>query len=445
MTIPTQSSGSRTAGRKPAFEPLPIRVSELELSEPATAIAAGVGRDGKPYGRARVLVRLHGEPLGSIDVPLNGGDVPPEDVLARVVAELPESLDQHLAKDEIARLQTLPVSGLPATECRGGVQLPAQPSLVTVVVTTTGRVDSLARCLDSLLAGDHPNFEVLVVDTHPQLAVVEPLLKQRYDDDARVRLIQEPRPEVSRARNTGLLFARGDVIAFTDETVAVDPAWLRTLAAEFEADPTVACVTGMLLAAELETGAQIFFDTHSGFNEAFGRRVFSISEPEQSPLLPSELGLPGNGANMALRRSLLGDLWGFDVALGQGSLSRAGEDIDSYLDLLFAGHRIVYQPQALAWHWHQDSYGDLLREMRAYGVGLGAVMTKRLLTSRRHRLQLLRQVPQGVRQSAGFDCRPGPWAAEGYPKELARQELIGLVNGPFAYIHSRLHLAWLSA
>lgn len=445
MTNPDQGPGYPTTGHSPGFDPLPIRVCELELSEPVTAIAAGVGRDGKPYGRARVLVRLHGEPLGSVDVHLEGSDVAPEELLARVVAELHEPLDRHLTNDGIGRLQTLPVSGLSDTECRARVRLPPQPSLVTVVVTTAGRVDSLSRCLESVLAGEHPNFEVLVIDTRPQLAVVEPLLKLRYGDDARVRLIQEPRPEASRARNTGLLFARGDIVAFIDESVAVDRGWLPALAAEFEADPTVACVSGMLQAAELETGAQIYCEARGGSSKSFSRRVYSVGGSDDSQRLLSDLGLLGIGANMAVRRSLLGDLWGFDLALGLGSPAQGGEDLDSYLDLLFAGHRIVYQPHALAWRWYGDSYDDLLREMRAYGVGVGAVMTKRLLTSGGHRIQRLRWLRRELKPSTALEARPGLPAPDEYPPQLARQELIGIVNGPFAYVYSRIRLAWLSA
>ena len=427
-------------------DPAPILVREIELSEPVAAIPAGAGPSGLSHASARVLVRLHGEPLGSLDLSLEAGEIAPEKLLMHVLTELREPLTRHLSLDGLELPAELPLSGLAgAAECRSEPKLPAEPGLVTVVVATMGSPDLLSRCLDSVLANDHPNFELLVVDTRPIEAVIEPLLKKLYSDDPRVRYVMEPQPGLSHARNTGLLFARGDVVVFLDDDVTVDKQWLRALASEFESDPTVACVTGLLRAAELETGPQIYFDSHTSLNADFTRRVLSISPDDETSPFPAE-GLPiGAVAGMGLRRSLLGDLWAFDVSLGTGSFSRGGEEFDSLLELLFAGHRIVFQPRMLAWHWYDESYEDLLEELRSYGMGLGAVMTKQLLTSRRGRLRVLRRAPGGLRQAFGVEQPARLANGAEYPRDLARQELIGLVNGPFAYIHSRLRQAWLSA
>ncbi len=444
--LTTRLAGRMGASPEALNEPRPSRVCEVELSDPIVAISGGKARSGAAYTSARILVRLHGEPLGPIEVSLDEGDVKPEHVLRRVLAELREPLARHLALDGGELPEVLPISGLArATECHSRPTLPAEPALVTVVVATMGPPELLSRCLDSILAGDHPNFEVLVVDTRPAEAVVEPLLLRLYGDDSRVRYVMEPQPGLAHARNTGLLFARGDVVAFADDDVTVDPQWLRALASEFEADPAVACVTGMLQPAELETGPQIYLDDHARLNKSFRRRVLSISAPDQAALFADDLLPFSTGAGMALRRSLLGDLWAFDVSLGAGSLSRGGEEFDTYLELLFAGQQIVYQPRVLAWQWRDPSHEELLLELRAFGMGLGAVMTKQLLTSRRARLQVLRQAPRGLRQAFGVDHASRLVDGGGYPRELASQERIGLLNGPFAYIHSRLRLAWLSA
>lgn len=446
VTIPAQP-GARDA--HPAAPPA-VRVCEVELSEPITGIAAGTGADGRPYARARVLVRLHGEPLATIDAAFGDGDITAEWLLAEIDACVTEPLDRHLAADGIARPAALALSGLAAgSKCHRRPRLPAEPPLATVVVTFTLGAESLSRCLDSVLAGDYPNFEVLVIDTRPREGTVEALLKERYAGESRVRLVQEPRPGMSQARNTGLLFARGDLVAFIGDDVRADPGWLRALVAEFEADPTVACAAGMVQPALLETAAQAYADGHRGLNKTFARRVLSAAAGDPAAPQRRELGLFGIGSNLAVRRSLLGDLWGFDVALGAGSLSQGGEDVDAFLDLLFAGHRVVYQPQALAWQYQQGSYEDLMQQMRSYGVGIGAVLTKRLLTSPRHIGQVLRTVPVAHRgpppgRPAGQPAEGEPSAGE-YPPELAKQELRGIVGGPLAYIYSRLRIAWLSA
>lgn len=423
----------------------PMRVLEVELGAPVEPIAAGQTPAGDAYASARVLIRLHGAPLGTVEVSLANGDVAPEDLLARVLAELSQPIREHLSLDDVAVPIVLPISGLAQQPgCRSRPQLPAEPGLVTVVVATMGPPELLSRCLDSVLASDHPNFELLVVDSRPAEAIIEPMLTRLYGDNARVRYVQEPQPGLSRARNTGLLFARGDVVVFADDDVTVDQQWLRSVASEFENDETVACVVGLTQPAELNTAPQIYFDRCAHSNNGFTRRVLSISESQGSAFADDVWSFSA-GAGMGLRRSLLGDLWAFDVSLGEGSLSRGGEEFDSRLELFFAGQKIVYQPRMLAWHWYDESYEDLLLALRSLGMGRGAVFAKQLLTSRRSRLKALRREPHGLRLAFGIDQSRGMENAEACPRDLALQELIGFVNGPFAYIHSRLRLAWLSS
>ncbi|PRC62799.1 glycosyl transferase family 2, partial [Mycobacterium sp. ITM-2017-0098] len=68
----------------------------------------------------------------------------------------------------------------------------------------------------------------------------------------------EPRPGLSRARNTGLSAATGEVVAFTDDDVVVDRHWLSAIARGFSRGPAVSCVSGIVAAAELRTPAQAY-------------------------------------------------------------------------------------------------------------------------------------------------------------------------------------------
>ena len=93
----------------------------------------------------------------------------------------------------------------------------------------------------------------------------------------RVRYVREPRPGLDWARNRAIAEARGDVIAFTDDDVAVDPGWIRALVAAFGSDETVAAVTGLVLPAELETEAQVLFERYRSFSRGFvPRRIAAV-------------------------------------------------------------------------------------------------------------------------------------------------------------------------
>src|SRR5262249_35027180 len=50
----------------------------------------------------------------------------------------------------------------------------------------------------------------------------------------KVRYIFEAQQGLCYARNTGIKAAKGEIIAFTDDDVTVDPQWLRRLTSAFE-------------------------------------------------------------------------------------------------------------------------------------------------------------------------------------------------------------------
>ena len=77
----------------------------------------------------------------------------------------------------------------------------------------------------------------------------------------------------------------GRVVAFTDDDVIVDREWVAALAGPF-ADPSVACVTGLILPAELETAAQIRIEQAGGFARGFERRAVSLHNRAGRPAVP---------------------------------------------------------------------------------------------------------------------------------------------------------------
>jgi hypothetical protein len=70
------------------------------------------------------------------------------------------------------------------------------------------------------------------------------------------------------------------------------------------------------------------------------------------------------------------ELGGFDPLLGAGGVFCACEDPDIALRLLRAHRRIVYSPDALAYHKHWKDWPAQRRMERAYGIGAGAEFAK---------------------------------------------------------------------
>ena len=111
-------------------------------------------------------------------------------------------------------------------------------------VCTRNRPELLARCLRAILdavdvAGAEVDASVLVVDNASD--------DDRPADVARslgVDVVREAVPGLDVARNRAVATSRGDVIAFIDDDVVVEPTWLRTLARTFAAHPDAVAVTG---------------------------------------------------------------------------------------------------------------------------------------------------------------------------------------------------------
>jgi GT2 family glycosyltransferase len=311
-------------------------------------------------------------------------------------------------------------------------------SSVSVVVTTCCNPVRLARCLRSILSCSYRDFEVIVVENRPGSGATQRLLAERFAHDSRLRYIEEPDTGLSCARNAGLAVADGELVAFTDDDVIVDKAWIRRSAHAFARGEDIACVTGLILPLELETDSQLLLEQFMSLGKGFSREVFRLPDAlERHPLLPYTPGVVGSGANTVLRADTARQLGGFDPRLGTGTVAAGGEDLDLYIRLLRAGHAIAYEPGAIVWHAHPSGMSKLRGQVYCYGVGFGAALTKQVVTGP-ERLQLLRAVPAGIRYLLDPASSKNAGKTTAYPRRLEWLERLGMLVGPAGYLASAL-------
>ncbi len=385
-----------------------------------------------PAHAARALVRLHGHPLGVVPVPADerardGG-------LAVASDRLGEAVRRHLRLDGLDS---------PDGPCR--VDLPPFEGLVTVVVCTVGQDPRLVRTVASLLAQTHTDLDLVVVDNRPAQGGARRLLAGV--DDERLRIVDEPCQGLSAARNAGVAHARGAVVAFTDDDAHADPGWLRALSAPFALGARVVATTGLVVPDELQTPAQLLFEEFGGFDKGYSRTLWSLHETgvevpharrgAGGVLFPYSAGVYGSGNNMAFRTSWLRRSRLFDEALGAGSLTRGGEDLDAFLAAMLGGGALVYEPSAIVRHSNRRELGDLAVQLYGYGSGNSAAMTAQLLAGPRRALGVVARVPAGVRRLLDPSSGKNAERTGNYPKDLSRVELRGFAAGPVLYARSR--------
>ncbi|MFE0651252.1 glycosyltransferase [Streptomyces sp. NPDC059534] len=424
--------------------PRPISVAELDLDAPEGPVLAFRPAPGGPPvepGEVYTLVRLRGRPAATVVGTVAEGEDPAE-VLAALAGRRLAQAGPRTDAERLAAARPLARPDLLARARRG-----LAPPRASVVVATRERPGQLARALDSLLAQDHPDHELIVVDNAPRTTDTHDLVTGKYAD--RVRYVREDTPGLAVAHNTGLAAADGTVVAFTDDDVIADPHWLTALTEPFAADPGLGCVTGLILPARLRTPAQILLESHGGFAKGFAPRVYDPAEPPaDEPLFPFTAGSFGSGANMAFRTAALREAGGFDPATGTGTAARGGDDLYAFVAVLSAGFRLRYTAEALVWHHHRDTWQDLRNQAYGYGAGLTAYLTATLVRRPRLLPALLARVPRGLAHARTITARRGETSEGGvpgehgthhhpWPRSLSRLERRGMLFGPIGYAKAR--------
>jgi GT2 family glycosyltransferase len=190
--------------------------------------------------------------------------------------------------------------------------------LISVVIPTRDRNETLARCLDRLAAGaqtlPHDQYEVIVSDDSAQSAARE-LVLERYPW---ARWVAGPRRGPAANRNSGARAARGEWLAFTDDDCLPETGWLAAFVAAFNPDEK---------ALEVLEGRTT---CRAGL---------------RSPRQTAPLNLSGGvlwSCNFALRRAAFDHVGGFDERYPFAHM----EDADLRARLQKAGFMIHFVPEA---------------------------------------------------------------------------------------------------
>jgi glycosyltransferase involved in cell wall biosynthesis len=419
-------------------------MDDIEIGSPLEDLPRGETGTGAPFASSLCLVRLHGRPLGLIELELPPGGLDADALAARIQTELGDEVALHLQEDGLppAEVQADGITGPATPPCAAAREewLGGAPT-VSVVICTRNRPDSVRATLRSILACRYPpeRYEVIVVDNATQADASVSLVEEEFDGPAPVRVLREPAPGLSNARNKGLEGANGEIVVFADDDVEVDRDWLVALARPFARDDRIGATSGMTLPGALETPAQRWIEGFGGRIRGFDVSVYDLDDPPADrPLFPFTVGDLGAGRNMAFRRELLTQLGGFDPALGPGTLAHDGDDIEALLRVLLSGRTVVHDPAAIVWHAHPRDYRELEQRVWGYGIGLTACLTKAVADHPGLLVDLVRKLPAGLAFALSPKSAKNVGRQRDFPRSLVRLELRGMAYGPIAYARSRL-------
>jgi len=304
---------------------------------------------------------------------------------------------------------------------------------VSAVICTRGRPDRLRRAIESLQAQTCPLTQILVIDNAQPGEMGARRTVLEFEG---VHYVQEPRPGLNIARNTGLRCATAPVVAFLDDDAMAESRWSERFFAAF-VDPLVDACTGRVDPLSIESEGAKLFEANGGF--ARGRRRIELPRDASRSLH----GLPapriawavsvGSGCSFAVRRHAALAVGGFDERLDNGKDIPGGGDHDLMWRLLESGASLVYEPAAIAWHEHRQHASDALDQITGHQRALVAFLAKSLSTAPLRRKpmialflawRLVKPMARMARRLLGRDALSLP--------ELGRMEL-ECVRGIAAY------------
>ena len=218
---------------------------------------------------------------------------------------------------------------------------------ITAILCTYNRSGSLVKALQSLAASVMPEpieWEILVVDNNSSdqtRAVVEGFC-DRYP--GRFRYLFEARQGKSYALNSGIREARGEIVAFLDDDVSVEPNWLHNLTAVLHIGDWAGSGGRILPAPGYLPPSWLALDGPFSLLGA----LCAYSDPGDEP---GELRTPPVGTNMAFRKEMFSKFGLFRSDLGPrpGSEIRC-EDTEFGQRLMAGGERLRYVPTAVVHH-----------------------------------------------------------------------------------------------
>ncbi|MEM9399967.1 MAG: glycosyltransferase [Verrucomicrobiota bacterium] len=214
--------------------------------------------------------------------------------------------------------------------------------VVSVIIPVYNDLVRLQKCLNAVDAQSYPKelYEVIVID-NGSLESPKPVTAQ-YEY---IKLLSELEPGSYAARNTGVLSAKGDILAFTDADCIPDKDWLQQGVECLKSSDNCGLVAGRIELffrdAENPTAVEIYESIEMGFS--------------QSELLQEQhYGLT---ANLFTYRSVVNKVGLFDTKLKSGGDKEWGQRVFN------ADYQQVYSHNAYVYHPTRHTFKELYKRV----------------------------------------------------------------------------------
>jgi cellulose synthase/poly-beta-1,6-N-acetylglucosamine synthase-like glycosyltransferase/peptidoglycan/xylan/chitin deacetylase (PgdA/CDA1 family)/spore germination protein YaaH len=228
---------------------------------------------------------------------------------------------------------------------------------VSIIVPAYKEERVIVGTIESLLASDYEDFEIIIVDDGSPDKTSE-IVRERFSDEPRVRLFTKENEGKAEALNYGLRHATGEIIIALDADTLFSPETVGALAHRFY-DPKIGAIAG-----NAKVGNRINIVTRWQAleyitSQNLDRRAFASLNC--ITVVPGAVG--------AWRRELLDEVGGF-------ASDTLAEDQDLTIKARRLGYKIGYEETAIAWTEAPDTLRTLARQRFRWAYGTLQCMWK---------------------------------------------------------------------
>ncbi len=213
---------------------------------------------------------------------------------------------------------------------------------VSIIIPVIAINDYIRESVPKMLELDWPDFEILIFPDKPDAKHSWP----------KTKIIASGKVGPAEKRDLALKYASGEILAFLDDDAYPRKDWLKKAIGHFS-DLKVAAVGGPALTPPddniLQKVSGAVFESYIGGAGA-RNRYLPVGTSHETDDWPT--------VNLLVRRDVFAKIGGLDNTFWPG------DDTKLCLDILHAGYKIIYEPEAIVYH-HRRS--DLIKHFKQIG------------------------------------------------------------------------------
>lgn len=225
----------------------------------------------------------------------------------------------------------------------------------SLILATLNRDNIIKQFLDSLVNQDYKNFELIVIDQNNDDKTKN--IISNYTDKFEIKYVKVDFTGVAKARNEGIQYTTGDIIAFPDDDCAYETNVLSLMNQLFEKNTQLA----------LAVGASYIFNSNK----------FSIGSNSKKSGNLSTLNIYGIEFTKFFNKNIIDKKYlHFDITFGVGAKYKSTEGIELAYKLLKLGYKGFYSPDIKFYHELKGEHSTNYKRVYDYSIGIGAFIRK---------------------------------------------------------------------